>query len=84
MNDEQNKIEYPRNWEYTVIGTNESKMRDAIESLFNDKVPQVFPSNKSKKGKYCSLSFSMTVESEGHRNNMFSLLADTDAIKMVL
>ena len=78
------EIQYPCEWEYTVIGANEALMRDAITVVFGGKEHSVEFSKKSKAGKYISLCVKAKTTCEDERNKQFALLAKHPAIKMVL
>ena len=78
------EIQYPCDWEYTVIGANEAAMRDAVAVVFWGKEYSVEFSKKSKAGKYVSLTVKTKVNDEEERNKQCALLAKHPAIKMVL
>ncbi len=84
MNENDKKINYPCQWEYTVIGIDESAICEAIKDIFPQDTPVITPSNRSKTGKYVSFSFSRLVNSEEDRNNVFTTLQTNGAIKMIL
>jgi uncharacterized protein len=79
------RIEYPCEWEYTVIGPDEAQLRDAVADVFNGKECSVEFSKKSKAGKYVSLIVKTKVTDEDERNKLFALLGKKHPIiKMVL
>ena len=77
-------IEYPCPWEYKAIGWNEGSMREAIAEIMADRVHEVSFSRTSSSGRYCSLLLVVTVESEGHRNEIFKALHEHRHICRVL
>lgn len=78
------EIQYPCEWEFTVIGAKEPMMRDAVAVVFFCKEYNVEFSKKSKAGKYVSLCVKVKVNSEDERHELCALLAKQPAIKMVL
>jgi uncharacterized protein len=78
------EIQYPCEWEYTVIGTDEALLRNVITEVFCGKEFSVEFSKKSKAGKYVSLTVKTKVTSEDERNGQCALLAKQPAVKMVL
>ena len=78
------EIAYPCEWEYTVIGTDEPLLRDAIAECFCGKEYSVEFSKKSKAGKHVSLVVKAKVTDEDERVKLFNLLCKHKAIKMVL
>ena len=86
MNLENKKpeINYPTKWEYKIIGSDVSKMIEAVESIVVDLEYDLIPSNISKKGKYFSLNISVLVPSELIRDKIFRELKNHPAIKFVI
>lgn len=78
------EIAYPCEWKFTVFGTDESLLRDAVAELFHGQEYSVAFSKRSKEGKYISLIVTATTVSEGDRLKQFALLGKHPAIKMVL
>jgi len=77
-------IEYPCRWEYKAIGWDENSMRGAIAEIMADRKHEVSFSRTSSGGRYCSLLLVVTVESENHRNEIFSALHEHRHICRVL
>lgn len=78
------KIEYPCEWEYTVIGADEALLRNAVAECFCGKEHGVEFSKKSKAGKYISLIVKTKVTDEDERVKLFTLLGKHPAVKIVL
>jgi len=76
------QIDYPCPWEYTAIGTDEDEVRKAIAHVMGEHPHNV--AYKRKLGKYHSLSMDTHVDSEEHRNAIFSKLKSHPHIKMVM
>ena len=81
---EKLQLEYPCEWNYKIIGFNQDGIQSAISEIIATKPYRVTFSNKSKKGKYLSLSLDLTVESEAERNAIYTALKNRPEIKMVL
>lgn len=77
-------IEYPCNWSFKVIGSDESFMRKAVETTMGDSIYSLRVSNASKTGKYVSLNLETVVRDEDHRNQIYEDLKAAPPIKMVL
>ena len=77
-------IEYPCEWEYRVIGTDQQALIAAIEQVCASKNPVINLSNVSSKGKYVSMNVTVTVEDEAIRNDIFNQLQQNEAVKMVI
>ncbi len=81
---EKSKIIYPCLWSYLVIGASEKELREVVKIILKDKQYSIFISNKSKSGKYISLSVQATVASEVERNQIYVRFSEDSAIKKVL
>jgi putative lipoic acid-binding regulatory protein len=81
---EKSVVEYPSKWSFRVIGSDESLMRKAVESILGDSAHSLMVSNASKTGKYISLNLETVVRDEGHRNQIYEDLKAAPPIKMVL
>lgn len=75
---------YPCEWEFRIIGTDESSLTQAASEILGGKKYELAFSNISKGGKYISLALTTVVESEEVRNNMYVTLRKHAAIKSVL
>ncbi len=76
-------IEYPRQWEYRLIGFDCQAIRGAAAEIISREY-QISPANSSKGGKYHSMRLLLTVDSEETRDGYFRRLQDHPAIKMVI
>jgi putative lipoic acid-binding regulatory protein len=77
-------VEYPCRWEYKTIGLDEVLMRAAIAEIMADLEHELSYSRNSRAGRYCSLLLAVTVESEDHRNAIFTALKRHRDIRLVL
>jgi uncharacterized protein len=79
-------IDYPCKWEYRVIGTDTAALRTAITEVLTDLHPDqnhtITPANRN--GKYLSLSVSLTVRNEPHRDAIYQALNRHPTTRMVL
>ena len=78
------KIDYPREWEFRIIGTDEGLLKNAVSQILGDRKYDLSFSNISKGGKYISLALKTFVESEEARNTLYTALRKHTAIKSVL
>jgi uncharacterized protein len=77
-------IEYPCEWIYKIIGSDESRMKAAAQSIMCGKEFVIDISRGSSKGNYVSLNLKITVISEHERVSIFSALGAHSDIKLVL
>ena len=75
---------YPCQWEYTLIGHNQERIRQAVDEVIPDLAYSLKPANSSRTGKYCSLHLEVTVIDEGMRNGIHLALKEHRDIIMVL
>ena len=78
------KIDYPCLWEYTVIATDVARVRQVVADHLGDAPYSFTESNTSSGGRYVSVRIELTVHSDYHRLRLYELLADHDAVKVVL
>jgi len=78
------KIEYPCEWEYRIIGTNEESIRKAVTDAVCGKEYTLFFSNKSCAGKYISLALQINVTTEDERNAIYVSLRKCPEVKSVI
>lgn len=81
---EKPEIEYPCNWVYKVIGEDQEEMKNLIVTACAPAEVQITHSHTSSKGKYHSLNASLVVESEEQRLQIYDLLKNHPAVKVVL
>ena len=86
INDSEKKVvlEYPCNWCYKVIATEEKALKQAITDVIDERDHKLEHSNKSKTGKYVSMNLDILVHNEDDRTFIFDALKKHQDIKMVL
>ena len=86
INDSEKKVvlEYPCNWCYKVIASEEKALKQAITDVIDERAHSLEHSNKSKTGKYISMNLDILVHNEDDRTFIFDALKKHQAIKMVL
>jgi len=84
FNGQKLKITYPCQWSYKVIGMNKESVRHAIEEVIQSQAHSLEPSNQSRTGKYCSLTLTITAQSEKNRKNIHRQLHNHPDIRMVI
>jgi putative lipoic acid-binding regulatory protein len=77
-------IDYPCQWGYKVIGTDEAVLRSAITEVVQDISHSVTPSNRSASGKYICLNVEIHVLTEDQRLTIYESLRRHPAVKIVL
>ncbi len=83
-NNQENKIVYPIEWKYRVIGNCENSLRKAVDDVCGNREYLLKSGNKSRTGKFLSVEASLIVVDEVDRNNIFIRLKSHIDIKMVL
>jgi putative lipoic acid-binding regulatory protein len=78
------KLNYPCQWVYKVIGTNQDELRQAIMEIITNTPCEMNFSNKSSSGKYLCLNLEITVQSEKERNSIYLGLKAHPQVKIVL
>ena len=76
-------IDYPCRWPYRVIGSDRTLMEDEISIKLNHIQFEMNVSNQSKKGKYISFHVEAYINSEKERNDVFNILKNIPAVKIV-
>ncbi len=77
-------LEYPCQWIYKIIGTNQDEMQTAVAEIIQDRPCKVSFSRISETARYISLNVELVVESESHRMELYSAFKAHRAIKIVL
>jgi putative lipoic acid-binding regulatory protein len=77
-------IEYPCDWSYRIIGTDEQLLRKAALDCLGNIDYSISVSNYSSSGKYISLNIETVVSSESARNRIHASLGRHSCVKMVL
>lgn len=83
-NREKLKLDYPCSWGFKIIGANEDEMRQAVAGIIRDRPYRITLSRSSETGKFHSLNVELSVESEGHRVDLYEALKSHPAVKIVL
>ena len=78
------EINYPCEWEYKVIGTDQARLEEIIRSACKPAVPEIILSNISSSGRYYSLNATLEVKDEAMRLEIFNQLQDHPEVKMVI
>lgn len=78
------ELKYPCEWDYRIIGTDESSIRHEIIAYLGDSGYSLNYSNTSSKGKYISLNLKTRVLDQGDRDRLFNALKQISGVKMVL
>ena len=79
------QIDYPCEWDYTLIGLSEDRLRRAAAEVVGKGLPQTCePSRRSAGGKYCSLTLRVRVENESQRVGLHEALCRHRDVVMVL
>lgn len=82
MGEERPDIEYPCNWEFRIIGADETGMREAIAGVVGNQNHEIQPGHT--KGNWSSLHLTMWVLDEEHRNTVYRMLLKHPLVKMIL
>ena len=77
-------IEYPCLWQYKVIATNGTRVREIISDHLGDAPYSLSESNRSSSGKYISMNLEVTVYSDYHRLRIYEVIATNPVVKVVL
>jgi len=80
----QPRLEYPRGWDYRVIGADEDAMRKAIGEVMGARPHLVEDGNVSRAGRWRSLNVTVEVQTEEERDALHVQLRDHVAVRMVI
>jgi putative lipoic acid-binding regulatory protein len=78
------EMDYPCQWGYKVIGTDEAGLKGAIAEVLQDILHSVKSSNRSASGKYICLDVDTLVASKDQRLTIYEGLRRHPAVKVVL
>jgi len=81
---EEEKLQYPCNWQYKAIGRQQDLLHEAIRGVFQGVACEITYSHSSKTGKYHSYTIEMMVADELERNRYFQELKKSSHIIMVI
>jgi len=70
-------LTYPRAWEFTIIGFDAGRLREVVARAVGDQAHTVADSRQSRTGKYVSVTLTLTVRDEAHRNGIVTALRDS-------
>ncbi|NQV35294.1 MAG: DUF493 domain-containing protein [Phycisphaeraceae bacterium] len=77
-------IQYPREWSYRIIGSDEQALRQAASESLGSLAYRVTLSNQSRGKKYLSMNITLNVETQAMRDQIFSALKRHAAVKFLL
>ena len=77
-------ISYPCRWDYKIIGSDAQRIREVVARVVADVEHVAADSNRSPGGKYCSVTLTVTVRDEAHRDQIFMALRGHQDVIMVL
>jgi uncharacterized protein len=78
------QLEYPCSWVYKIIGPDKDEMQRAVAGIIRDRSYRIVSSRSSETGKFHCLNVELSVESEGHRKDVYESLRLHPAVKIVL
>lgn len=77
-------ITYPLNWEYLIFTSNKEVLFREIKDKFSHLKYKLEDSKKSKAETYTSHSFSIQVNSQQERDEIFKILSQIEYVKFIL
>ena len=81
---EKPEIDYPCSWVYKVIGEDTQLLKELIVTACAPAQVEITHSHSSSGGKYHSLNAEIVVEDETMRLQIYALLKNHPAVKIVL
>ncbi len=78
------KLEYPRKWDFTIIGRDKEKIQEAIKEVFGEKEHSCKFSKVSKNGKFQSYSASCEVDSQEERDALYKKFSEHSDLDYIL
>lgn len=78
------EINYPCTWVYKVIGEDTDTLKEVIMTACAPEKVSITHSNSSSKGKYHSLNATLVIRDEETRIQIYELLKQHPAVKVVL
>ncbi len=76
-------IDYPCEWAYKVIGSDNESVHNAVANVIQDSEYQINDSNSSKTGKYLSFNVTTMVGDEAYRNKIYQAFKEHNDIIFV-
>jgi putative lipoic acid-binding regulatory protein len=77
-------IEYPCEWSFRIIGTDEQALRQAASESLGTLANRVTLSNQSRGKKYLSMNIALDVETQAMRDQIFAALERHPAVRFML
>ncbi len=77
-------IQYPCEWSYRIIGTDEQALREAVSQSVGSLTHLITLSNQSTGKKYLSMNLTVTVETQAMRDQIFTALEGHPAVRFML
>ncbi|MCP4449913.1 MAG: DUF493 domain-containing protein [Planctomycetes bacterium] len=77
-------IEYPCEWSFRIIGTDEKALRQAASESLGAMAYHITLSNQSRGKKYLSMNLTVTVETQAARDQIFAVLEKHPAVRFML
>ena len=92
LNDQKPHIDYPCQWAFKIIGTDEDSMRAAVKDCLAESLNEgtgerpyeLGFSRASSEGKYVSLVLDIEVQDEKERNALFKALGDRPEVRIII
>ncbi|MHB8790275.1 MAG: HP0495 family protein [Desulfobulbaceae bacterium] len=78
------KIDYPCRWQYKIIAESRAEIRRVVEHHVQERPLTLADSNVSSGGRYVSMNLEVTVSSDAERLELYRVLANDPAIRVVL
>ena len=78
------ELEYPCQWEYKIIGSDQQQLRDVVSGTLNSMKYSIIHSHNSSGEKFCCLTVEVIVDSDQRRNSIYNALKNHPAVAMVL
>lgn len=81
---EQLELEYPCQWLYKLIGTDETSLRQAVLEVVDVEGVIIELSNTSSGGNYVSINVEVRVCNDSERTGLYEALRTHRSVRMVL
>ncbi|MDE5603361.1 MAG: DUF493 domain-containing protein [Helicobacter sp.] len=77
------KIEYPCQWHYRIIGNSKEELKEAVLEILQKEFI-ITPAKESKNGKYHSINIEVLVHNQEERDEIFAKLQQDKRIHYIL
>lgn len=84
LSKEELKLDYPCNWNYKLVVNHDTNINDVMKEILSEREHKVTHSKSSSKGKFKSYSLDLLVHNDDDRKELYALLGDHEAIKMIV